>query len=250
MLEIDESSLEESFSTDTSDLFKDHLDYVELESLDGELWNNRVLVEIETIMHDKIKTKTGFELFADNTYDIGSYAIRSGKIAKLPKKLTFWDEDKQNGIPWRTTIEAEVGDDVWFYGMSAHSGEKVKCNDKLYVFINYADLYVCKKQNGSVVCLNGNVLLKPQIKAVKALSFEKEHIDPDWAKVAYICSRNTEYEAEYRADDENLKVGQKVSISGIILRRLEIKPFLNFDGNEYIVCQNYEIQGWLDENNI
>ena len=66
MLDINELDLSESFSTDTSDLWKDNLDYVELESLDGELWNNRVIIELSSVMHDKVKTKTGIELFVDN----------------------------------------------------------------------------------------------------------------------------------------------------------------------------------------
>lgn len=244
MYDIDELDLSESFSTDTSDLWKDNLDYVELESLDGELWNNRVIVELSSVMHDKVKTKTGIELFVDNSYQIGQHAVRSGKIAKVPKKLVFWDEDDINGLYWKTTMEVKVGDEVWFYGMSAHSGEKIKCNDKLYVIMNYADLYVAKR-NGVVVCLNGNVLLKPLFKTEKALSFEKQYIDPDFAEIAYIGSCNTEYEAEYRADDENLKSGMRVCISGIVTRRLEMEPYLNFDGSQYIVCQNYEIQSYF-----
>lgn len=244
MYDIDELDLSESFSTDTSDLWKDNLDYVELESLDGELWNNRVIIELSSVMHDKVKTKTGIELFVDNSYQIGQHAVRSGKIAKLPKKLTFWDEDDINGLYWKTTMEAEVGDEVWFYGMAAHSGEKIKCNDKLYVIMSYADLYVAKR-NGTVVCLNGNVLLKPLFKTEKALSFEKQYIDPDFAEIAYIGSCNTAYEAEYRADDKNLKAGMRVCISGIVPRRLEMEPYLNFDGSQYIVCQNYEIQSYF-----
>ena len=245
MYDPSELNFEESFSTDTSDLWKDNLEYVELDSLDGDLWNNRVIIELESVMYNKIKTKSGFELWADNTYDVSTHAVRSGRIDKLPKKSSFWDEDEQNGLYWKTTIEAEVGDQVWASGMSIHSGEKIKIKEKLFVFVSYADLYCCKKQNGTVVCLNGNVLLKPLFKTEKALSFEKQYIDPDFAEIAYIGRCNTEYEAEYRADDENLKAGMKVCISGIVPRRLEMEPYLNFDGSQYIVCQNYEIQSYF-----
>jgi hypothetical protein len=185
-------------------------------------------------------------LWVDNTYEIGTHSVRSGTIAKLPNRLIFWDEDDQNGLYWKTTIEAEVGNRVWASGMAIHSGEKIKIKDKLFVIVSYADLYVAKKQNGVVVCLNGNVLLKPILRTFKALSFERRYIDPDFAFVAYIGRNNTEYEADYMEDDPNIKQNMKVVISGIIPRRLEIAPYLEFDGdNEYLVCQAYEIQGWL-----
>lgn len=246
MYDIDELNLEESFSTDSKDLFKDNLDFFELDSLDGDLWNNRVIIEVDSFMHDKIQTKSGLELYTDYTYEISTHGVRSGIVAKIPKRLVFWDED-ETGMYWKTTIEAEVGDRVWTYGMAIHSGEKIKCNGKLYVVVSYADLYVAKKPNEDVVCLNGNVLLKPKIKTVEALSFNKQQVDPDFAEIAYIGSKNECYEADYREDDENLKQGMTVCISGIIPRRLEIKPFLSFEGEqEFIVCQNYEIQGWLE----
>jgi len=246
MLNIDELDLSESFTTDTSTLWKDNLDFIELDGLDGELCNNRVVIELDSIMHEKIKTKTGLDLWVDNTYEIGTHSVRSGTIAKLPNRLIFWDEDDQNGLYWKTTIEAEVGNRVWASGMAIHSGEKIKIKDKLFVIVSYADLYVAKKQNGVVVCLNGNVLLKPILRTFKALSFERRYIDPDFAFVAYIGRNNTEYEADYMEDDPNIKQNMKVVISGIIPRRLEIAPYLEFDGdNEYLVCQAYEIQGWL-----
>lgn len=248
MLDINQLDLQESFSTDTKDLFKDNLDWVELDSLDGELLNNRVVIELDSVMHERIKTKTGFELWDDCTYDIGGHAVRSGTIAKLPNRLVFWDEDDQNGLMWKTTIEVEVGDRVWASGMAIYSGEKIKINDRIFVIVSYGDLYVCKKQNGDVVCLNGNVLLKPIIRTFKALSYEKRQADPDFAFIAYIGQNNTSYESEFMQDDPSLKAGMKVIISGLIPRRLELSPYLSFDGdNEYLVAQNYELMGWLDE---
>lgn len=245
MYSVDDIDFEGSFSDDTKDLFKDHMFVVDVDSLDGVLLNNRVIVEVETFMYDQIKTESGFQLLVDNTFEISNFAVRSGKIAKLPEKLECWKENKES-MAWVTEIETEVGDDVWFYAMAAHSGEKLLFQGKKYVIMSYDDLYVAKRGD-KVICLNGNVLLKPIFKTQKALSYEKQYIDPDWAEIAYIGSINKEYEFEYREDDDRLKQGMKVCISGIIPRRLEMHPYLDFDGQEYIVCQNYEILGFLQD---
>lgn len=245
MYDINDIDFEGSFSDDTKDLFKDHMFVVDVDSLEGVLFNNRVIVEVETFMYDKIKTESGFQLLVDNTFEISNFAVRSGKIAKLPEKLECWKDDKDS-MAWETEIEAKVGDDVWFYAMAAHSGEKLLFQGKKYVIMSYEDLYVAKRGD-KVVCLNGNVLLKPIIRHEKALSYSREYIDPDYAIVAHIGSINKEYETEYREDDDRLKEGMKVCISGIIPRRLEMPPYLDFDGREYIVCQNYEILGFLQD---
>ena len=39
----------------------------------------------------------------------------------------------------------------------------------------------------------------------------------------------------------------KVCISGLVARRMELPPYLKFDGKEYIVCQNNEILGFLED---
>ena len=245
MYSVDDIDFEGSFSDDTKDLFKDHMFVVDVYSLNGVLLNNRVIVEVETFMYDQIKTESGFQLWVDNTFEISNFAVRSGKIAKLPEKLECWKDDKDS-MAWETEIEAKVGDDVWFYAMAAHSGEKLLFQGKKYVIMSYEDLYVAKRGD-KVVCLNGNVLLKPIIRHEKALSYSSEYIDPDYAIVAHIGSINKEYETEYREDDNRLKEGMKVCISGIIPRRLEMPPYLDFDGQEYIVCQNYEILGFLQD---
>lgn len=243
MYDINDLDLDGAFSEDSHDLFKDHLEVAKIETIDGFLFNNKVIVEVKEFMYDKIKTNNGFELFVDNTHLIHQYAVRSGKIAKIPEKLECWKENKDS-MAWDTEIEAEVGDNVWFYAMAAHSGEKLLSQGKKYVIMSYEDLYVAKRGD-RVICLNGNVLLKPIIIHEKALSYSSEYVDPNYAIIAHIGSINKEYETEYREDDSRLKEGMKVCISCIIPRRLEMPPYLDFDGQEYIVAQNYEILGFL-----
>ena len=243
--DINDLDLSEAFSDDTDDLFKDHLDIHTVDSIDGRMKNNCVLVEVERFMYNKIKTSNGIELFVDNTHTISNYAVRSGVLTKLPERLIFWHENKLSGMPWETEIEAKVGDRVWFYGMSAHSGEKIMCNGKKYIIMRYEDLYVAKRGD-DVICLNGNVVLDVLTVMQKALSYEKVYVDPNFAKVAYIGSCNKKYEASYTDDDPDIKKGMTVCITGLVARRLEIEPYLDFDGNEHIICQNNEISGYLE----
>lgn len=244
---IDDLQLDGAFSTDSSELFRDNLDALEVDDISNvKMVNNSVLVEVESFLYDKIKTDSGLEIFADNSYQISHYAVRSGVVVKQVEKLTFWDEDKNSGLSWKTKLQTAIGDLVWMLGMASYSGEKLLSKGRKYVIVSYSDLYIAKRGD-EIIPLNGNVLLSPILRVSKALSFEKKYICPDWAIVAYKGENNTEYEFDYRADDENIKQGQKVCISGLIPRRLEIEPFLKFDGNTYLVCQNHEIQGWLSD---
>lgn len=225
--------------------FEDRLIAEEIDSLDGVLLNNRVLIEVSCFMYDKVTTKSGLSLFVDNTEQVAQYAIRHGVVAKLPKRLEFFDEG-EHGMPWKTTMECEVGDQVWFYAMMGHSCEKFSLKGRLFVLINYADLYVAKRKD-QVICLNANVLFKPLYRLHKALSFEERILDPLYAEIAYIGSINTEYEDDTVEDDPTLEVGMEAILHGMPYRYLEKEPYLFFDGNVYIVCQINEVGGYLTE---
>lgn len=225
-------------------VFDDKLLTEEIDSLDGVLLNNKVLVEVEDFIYDSVKTKSGLSLWVDNTEQIAQYAVRHGRVVKLPQRLVFWDESKQ-GMSWRTTIQCEIGDLVWFYAMTSFDGEKLSLNGRKFILISYDDLYVAKRGE-EVIMLNANVLLEPIYTPVKALSFESNTIDPLYAKIAYIGQINTEYQVPFIEDDTNLKQGMTVLMSGMPYRFLEREPYLMFDGKlNYIVAQNHEIKAYL-----
>ncbi len=231
-------------SEDRQELFNDNLELEEVPSLGGTLLNNRVLVEVDQLRYETTKTKSGLELYIDDTHILHQYTVRHGIVAQLPKRLTFWEEDKESGLAWRTEMEIEVGDTVWFTGMSSHSGEKLSFKGKKYILIHYQDLYVAKRGN-KVIPLNSNILLEPIKETVKALSYEKVIDRTTVAKIAFIGRLNTEYEFEDREDDEDLETGMTVFIKDMVPRWLEMEPYLHFDGNRYMVCQNYEIRGYI-----
>jgi len=227
------------------EVFEDKLLSEEVDSLDGDLQNNSVLIEVETFIYDFVDTKSGLHLIADNTFEPHEFAVRHGIVRGLPKQLTSWKENKQKGLHWITEMQIQKGDVVWFMGMAAQSTEKVTFEGRKFLLLHYEDLYVAKRNNETILCLNGNVLLEPIYKAVNPLLPEIKVEDCRMAKVAYIGLKNTEYRKELRHDSD-IEVGNTVFMSGIQPRHLEMDMFLKFDGKKYIVCQNYELKAILE----
>lgn len=227
-------------------VFEDRLLAEEVDSLDGELRNNSVMIEVEKFIYDSVDLKSGLSLAADNTFQPFEFAVRHGVVVKLPKELTSWKENKTKGLHWVTEMQIEVGDVVFFMGMSAHETEKITFNGRKFLLLHYEDLYVAKRNNDTIICLNGNVLLEPIYKPINKLIPDIKVEDSLRAKVAYIGLKNSEYRKESRVD-EDMEVGTIVYMSGIQPRHLEMDMFLKFDGKKYIVCQNYEIKATLED---
>jgi co-chaperonin GroES (HSP10) len=224
-------------------VFQDRLFTDDITSIDGKLKNNHLLIEVEEYVYENLTLKSGLKLFIDNTEQVHNYIVRHGKVVRVPDKLTFWDTDK-TGITWKTTMDVKVGDVVWFYGITSHSSEKITFEGKKYIFVRYDDLYIAKRDN-DIICLNGNVLMKPLYKTVKALAYEKEEVDTVFAEIYKVGKINLSYQNETMMDDPDLRVGMKAFIFGMAVRYLEMKPYLFLDGNQYLVCQNNEIKAYI-----
>jgi len=224
-------------------VFQDRLFTDEITSIDGKLMNNFLLIEVDDFIYDQLTTKSGIKFWMDNTEQTHNYIVRHGKVARIPDKLTFWDTDK-TGMEWKTSMDVKVGDMVWFYGITSHSSEKLTFEGKKYIFVRYDDLYVAKRGE-DIICLNANVLMKPLLKTVNVLSYEKEEFDTMFAEIYKVGKINSSYRNENTVDDPDLKAGMKAIILGIASRFLEMKPYLFLDGNQYLVCQNNEIKAYV-----
>ena len=226
-----------------NEVFQDRLYEDEIETLDGLLLNNYLLIEVEDFVYDKLQMKSGIELWMDNTEQTHQYVVRHGIVTKLPDKFTFWDTDK-NGLQWKTDMQVKVGDTVWFYAITSHSSEKLIYQGRKFILVNYQDLYIAKRGN-NIICLNGNVLLKPVYKTIKVLEYEKKELDITKAIVFKTGKINKEYKDENVQDDPEIKEGMEVLLTGMAVRFLELEPYLFLDGEKYIVCQNNEIKAYL-----
>ena len=229
--------------TFSDEVFEDRLLGEQVDRIDGKLLNNTIVVEVEDFINSSIKAGD-LSLWADNSYQPHEFVVRHGTVVNQPTKLVFWEDDDINGIRWRTELQTQIGDEVWFFGMGAHAAEKLTFEGRKFILLNYADLYVAKRGD-EVICLNGNILLEPIYSHLKVLSYEKNDLDRLYAKVAYTGLKNTEYAESFRYDDD-IPVGSTAIMSGDPYRYLELDPYFDFDGKKYIVAQNYEIRGWLE----
>ena len=217
-------------------VFQDRLFDDEIETIDGFLLNNFVLIEVEDFVYEELKMKSGLNLWVDNTEQTHQYVVRHGTVVKLPDKFNFWDTDKR-GLQWKTDMDVKIGDLVWFYAITSHSSEKLIYEGRKFILVNYEDLYLAKRGN-DIICLNGNVLLKPVYKTVKALDYEKKELDTTKAVVYKSGKINRKYKDEKLQDDPFIKEGMTVLLGGMAVRFLELEPYLFLDGKRYIVCQN------------
>jgi len=187
--------------------------------------NNNVIVEMEHPNEEK-KTKSGVIVgfnrdvnYAEgNENHVADVADVCGIVVKVPEKYYF-SAKEQKSPSWRTNIEVEVGDKVWFSPFASVNCEELVVEDKVYKIIAYEDLFVAKRGE-DVVCLNGNVILEPVHKeslgSLDVLS--EQEIDQTRGRVKFVGSSNLEYCDHTYADFQDLQVGD------LVLLDKRIKP--------------------------
>ena len=202
--------------------------------------NNNVIVEMEHPNEEK-KTKSGVIVgfnrdvnYAEgNENHVADVADVCGIVVKVPEKYYF-SAKEQKSPSWRTNIEVEVGDKVWFSPFASVNCEELVVEDKVYKIIAYEDLFVAKRPAKTkevtigygvytpeqIICLNGNVILEPVYKeslgSLDVLS--EQEIDQTRGRVKFVGSSNLEYCDHTYADFQDLQVGD------LVLLDKRIKP--------------------------
>jgi hypothetical protein len=129
---------------------------------------NYVLVELSTLRHEKIATKSGSEIILDPTFHPEQHAQISGVVSVVPESLYFNEKDVMNSVDYVTDIDVKIGDKVFFHYLQiniAISNKRIIEEDgKLFVFVEHDSLF-CGIRNDKVVMFNGWMLLKPMSKA-------------------------------------------------------------------------------------
>ena len=184
---------------------------------------------------------------------IANVAKTHGRIVKLPANLCF-EENNPNRSAWRTQIEVEIGDEVWYSPLSATNCAEVFVEDKVYKMIRYGDLFVAKRK-GKVICLNGYcVVEKVYKKSLGSLdSTSEQELDTTRGIVRFAGRPNPEYFNPKYTDDIDINVGDEVLFTKdnypIPLEIFKYNSTFDNSGKQYWVCQRRFMAYVLSENN-
>lgn len=184
---------------------------------------------------------------------IANVAKTHGRIVKIPANLCF-EEKNPNRSAWRTQIEVEVGDEVWYSPLSATNCTEVFVEDKVYKMIRYGDLFVAKRK-GDVICLNGYcVVEKVYKKSLGSLdSTSEQELDTTRGIVRFVGRPNPEYFNQKYTDDIDINVGDEALFTKdnypIPLEIFKYNSTFDNSGKQYWVCQRRFMAYVLSENN-
>jgi hypothetical protein len=121
-------------------------------------FNNNILIKLDK------ENDTVNGLFVDTTFDPDRHATVTGIIWGLPSHL-YYSGEPNKGMPWKTQLEAKIGDGVIVYYLSIinalkpKEGRYIVENGERYVLIPYQFLYALVR-DGSIIPINGYVLIE------------------------------------------------------------------------------------------
>ena len=220
--------------------------------------SNLVMVEVEK---GELRSAGGVVLgFSDDIQyaegkdnHIANVAKTHGRIVKIPANLCF-EENNPNRSAWRTQIEVEEGDEVWYSPLSATNCTEVFVEDKIYKMIRYGDLFVAKRGT-RIICLNGYCIVeKVHRKNLGSLdSLSDDVIDPTRGIIRYLGRPNEEYFNKVYTDDIDVNVGDEVLFTKdnypIPLEVFKYNSTFDDSGKEYWATQRRFMGMVMSENN-
>lgn len=176
---------------------------------------------------------------------IANCACTNGIIVKQVEKLYYNRKDVVKSMSWKTTLETQIGDTVFFHHLASKNCSEIDVEGAIYKVILYEDLLVTKRGE-KIIPLNGNVILQEVYKdKLSWLDISEPEVDKFKGIVKYNGSDNEEYQARGVADFTGLKEGELVMIDkGSYPFYLERSRWNSeFDkGNQYLTSQKRHIQ--------
>lgn len=190
---------------------------------------NRVLVKIDSRFTDHIKLTEDFTLAIDTSFEPEKHTTTYGTVAAIPESLSYGSE--QHHMPWKTSVEIEVGDTVYFtwdaivvaFGKVKPGVVQVEGDPSIYVIMKYSQLTLAVR-NENIIMLNGYCL----IEEVKIIDLPSHLVDSEmksflalpgsvakkvsakFGRVICIGSSNQAYDGDRHYDDPSVEVGQLV----------------------------------------
>lgn len=166
--------------------------------------NNKVLVCITDPIKNK-KTESGIIMISETDMD-WSPATHTNRVGVIIQQAMFLK--KQPNHLWRTTVETEIGDKVWFDYMVTKNCDTIITETNEYKLLDYYDLIVAKRGE-DIICLNGYCLFslcRDEVKSVLAIDTGK--YDARLGIMEYMGSCNGYY-FDGIVDDDYLSIGDK-----------------------------------------
>lgn len=184
---------------------------------------NKVLVKPSREI-DELLFIDGQKIFIEHKVAPEMHAPTRGTIVNICKDLNFY------AMPWLTTIEAKVGDEVissyesilYCFNDGDTSRTFVDENNDKYFLLDYSDLFISIRNN-EVIPLNGYVICEPMEESVKSTLFIPDQLkkfnSDKFGKVAYIGSANKEYYITNGNKDvrHDLKDATEVSVGDVVI---------------------------------
>jgi hypothetical protein len=169
---------------------------------------------------------------ADDSAHAADFAEVSLRVYKLPQKLYYNPEDKDNSMPWETEMEICEDDIIFTNTIEALNAVTLVCEGELYKLIPYQDIICAKREIWAdkwkgikktvVEMFNGYVLCE-QVHKESLSEFDvtsADKIDPTKGEIAYYGSLNKSYIREDLCDFVDLRKGD------IVLFDRKVPPFL------------------------
>ncbi len=239
------------------------------------MMGNNVLCKVEFKNRD-YKTAGGIYLY-DDIYTKDQYEFnkvdRVYRVAKVPKRV--------KGDSWVTEMELLPGDVVWVSSQQAANCQKHWIDGEEYVFVNYFDIKVAKREVHNfdyseyekfkdkyikddreekvyeVVPVNGHVVCEAVVDHVKLGFYEADKLDPKKAVVRYVGKPNKGYWSYDKVNRRKVLLdsdgGVEVKPGDLVLKDEQIHPpleagvFLRFNKRkEYITLQRKYIKAILE----
>lgn len=145
---------------------------------------NRVVVKLDP-ENNFVRTKSGFELYVDTSFEPEKHMTLTGTVISAPDKISY---SKEGGdVPWETDVELKEGDKVVMYYLAVMNclakerRQSITENGEVYIFIKYHNIYA-KVSDGNITPINGFILVEPVDmerdvdKKVKSLGLESVNL--------------------------------------------------------------------------
>lgn len=182
-----------------------------------------VLVEVDSLFHDKILFDDGRELLIDPTYEPEKHHQVSGIVHTVPDSLYYNKKDMEFSMEYDVPVELKKGDKVFFHYLQItkvlSESLMLTIDDKLHIFVRY-DSCFCAIRDDNFIMLNGWMLLEPYGNTERLesevldlhLPFNRRKPHPLKGEITHIGEPVKEYLWSNHESDKNINVslGDKV----------------------------------------